>query len=591
MEQDAVEEMIVVRGYQLQVLGKAKVTNTIAFIPTGSGKTLISLLLAKHIGGKSVFFAPTRALAERHSRAAARQLGIRLMSFKGHRYSRWTQRDWERVLDDNDMLAFTPMLLYSILSRDYLRLEQFQMIIVDECHHCIGNSLYQSIMEYYSLCPTKPRVLAMTASPLNKMTKPKLDRIKSRLEELCGSLDSEFYNIDRDEVTNEVNAHEILTAEFEEEPSSLNLESLMSSLMGIAGTDERLLNSIDELQENGEEICILLGNSAFGQYLVDFAANINHSEFEDAIRRFLGRLKLANSNRYKQLVKVLGLNITENPYSKAIVIVERRIVSHYLHEMLTNEQELEEVLRFGKMIGQTRSAKVVRAWMTEAEQQDTLDKLRTDALNCIVSTSICEEGLDISACNMVLRYDPIPTNLRSFVQSKARARHPDSKFVCLVPAQEFDENTDELHTLEQAHVMMTDVADTFTIKPDLFVLEPTACYVVPSTGARCEGARAVSQLHELVQAILRTATNKIKYNFKEKPDPTRCSPIFQCSIVFPDDLSRFGCTSRGYFSKKEEAKRDACLVAIESFHLGGLLDDSLRPSSSKSGRGVARQEH
>ena len=66
------EETLVPRAYQLEILEVAKVRNTLAFLPTASGKTLISLLLIKHRlermkggGGDGTkrsiaFLAPTR---------------------------------------------------------------------------------------------------------------------------------------------------------------------------------------------------------------------------------------------------------------------------------------------------------------------------------------------------------------------------------------------------------------------------------------------------------------------------------------------------------------------------------------------------
>ena len=42
------EQTLVPREYQLEILEVAKSRNTLAFLPTASGKSLISLLLIKH---------------------------------------------------------------------------------------------------------------------------------------------------------------------------------------------------------------------------------------------------------------------------------------------------------------------------------------------------------------------------------------------------------------------------------------------------------------------------------------------------------------------------------------------------------------
>lgn len=52
-------------------------------------------------------------------------------------------------------------------------------------------------------------------------------------------------------------------------------------------------------------------------------------------------------------------------------------------------------------------------------------------VNVIVATSILEEGLDVQSCNLVVRFDPAST-VSSFIQSRGRARMPNSDFLLLV---------------------------------------------------------------------------------------------------------------------------------------------------------------
>ena len=49
-----------------------------------------------------------------------------------------------------------------------------------------------------------------------------------------------------------------------------------------------------------------------------------------------------------------------------------------------------------------------------------------------MSTNVLEEGLDVPACNLVIRYDSRGTCLRALVQSRGRAaRRSDSRFVIM----------------------------------------------------------------------------------------------------------------------------------------------------------------
>jgi len=62
------------------------------------------------------------------------------------------------------------------------------------------------------------------------------------------------------------------------------------------------------------------------------------------------------------------------------------------------------------------------------EQNEDLEKFRGGELNLCISTSVLEEGIDVPAVNLVICFDERP-NLRSFIQSRGRARQQGSKFV------------------------------------------------------------------------------------------------------------------------------------------------------------------
>ena len=50
-------------------------------------------------------------------------------------------------------------------------------------------------------------------------------------------------------------------------------------------------------------------------------------------------------------------------------------------------------------------------------KKDILEKFRDGKVNVLIGTSIIEEGVDIPACNMVLRFN-LPKNFGSYIQSK-----------------------------------------------------------------------------------------------------------------------------------------------------------------------------
>ena len=52
-------------------------------------------------------------------------------------------------------------------------------------------------------------------------------------------------------------------------------------------------------------------------------------------------------------------------------------------------------------------------------------------LNLLIATKVGEEGLDIQTCCLVIRFD-LPETVSSFIQSRGRARMPQSEYAFLV---------------------------------------------------------------------------------------------------------------------------------------------------------------
>lgn len=176
------------RKYQLEVLESVLVRNTLVFLPTGSGKTLISVLFIKDrlykIRRKMeyemarqivIFVAPTKVLCNQQKQYIANNSDGKVGLYTGDKTSNdgrsidiWNQSDWVKELKHIEVLVCTPEILRQLLERNIMSVETINCVILDECHHAFGNNPMAIACELlHSSSKYKPHMLGMTASPLS----------------------------------------------------------------------------------------------------------------------------------------------------------------------------------------------------------------------------------------------------------------------------------------------------------------------------------------------------------------------------------------------------------------------------------------
>lgn len=87
----------------------------------------------------------------------------------------------------------------------------------------------------------------------------------------------------------------------------------------------------------------------------------------------------------------------------------------------------------------------------DRKQEDVMKRFRSRDCNILVATSVLEDGIDIPACHLVIRYD-LPQTYRAYVHSKARARAKKAHYVLMVEKERMDEflvNLSHFHATEQ----------------------------------------------------------------------------------------------------------------------------------------------
>ncbi|XP_059057480.1 endoribonuclease Dicer [Achroia grisella] len=161
---------------------------------------------------------------------------------------------------------------------------------------------------------------------------------------------------------------------------------------------------------------------------------INHSS--EKIVQLLNILKEYNPDMFNKSGVLLKINKSRKPLS-CIIFTQQRFTAKILFNLLKDAKELNPE-EFGYLKGDFLVGFNINPFKDTREQyylrktsQRALLKFSKNELNCIISTSVIEEGVDVPQCSLIVRYDQ-PLEYRSYIQSKGRARCSESNYIILV---------------------------------------------------------------------------------------------------------------------------------------------------------------
>ncbi len=156
------------RLYQLKLAGTAANHHTLVCLPTGLGKTTVSLLVTarrlEEVGGKSVMLAPTKPLVQQHAdfyREALQLPDEEIVVFTGDVSPDDRAATWEQAT----VVMATPQVIENDLVGSRISLADVTHLTFDECHRATGDYAYNYIAERYHADAKRPLVTGMSASP------------------------------------------------------------------------------------------------------------------------------------------------------------------------------------------------------------------------------------------------------------------------------------------------------------------------------------------------------------------------------------------------------------------------------------------
>jgi Fanconi anemia group M protein len=176
-------DLIQPREYQLKIAETASTKNTLVVLPTGTGKTIISLLvgvqrLEKYPDSKILIASPTRPLSAQHKKTFENFTRINpeeIVLITG----RINPEKRKEMYKKARVIAATPQCIQNDLKNGRLTLENFSFITFDESHRAVKDYAYTYVARKYMEQAKNPLILALTASPGGSFEK--IEEIKKNL--------------------------------------------------------------------------------------------------------------------------------------------------------------------------------------------------------------------------------------------------------------------------------------------------------------------------------------------------------------------------------------------------------------------------
>ncbi|CDR06835.1 unnamed protein product, partial [Oncorhynchus mykiss] len=210
-----------------------------------------------------------------------------------------------------------------------------------------------------------------------------------------------------------------------------------------------------------------------------------------------------------------------------------------------------------------------------------LRKFRAHETNLLIATSIVEEGVDIPKCNLVVRFD-LPTEYRSYVQSKGRARAPVSNYIMLAESERTKTFEEDLKTYKAIEKILRNkcskaagVGD-FEVEPvqdDDNILPP---YVLRSEegGPRVTINTAIGHINRYCARLPSDPFTHLapKCKTKELKDGR-----YQSTLYLPINSPLRVPVAGPIMNCARLAEKAVALLCCENLHKKGELDDHLMP--------------
>jgi Fanconi anemia group M protein len=471
-------ELVERRAYQRHLADAASETHTLVCLPTGLGKTTVSLLVTAErlaaVGGTAMLLAPTKPLVRQHAEFYREALQIpddEIVVFTGE----VSPEDRGRLFETARIVIATPQVVENDLVGGRIDLSRVTHLTFDECHRASGDYAYNYIAERYHADADRPLVTAMSASPggdeeeiLRVCENLGVEEVEVMTEEdadvaeYTHGTDVDWQTIELPEEVREIRdaLNEVIEDRLERlrelsvtrktspDVSESDLKSMRADLQQLIDNDQSEgyegMSIHAELRKLKTAVTYVETQSveSLRRYFERQRNAARSSGASKASQRLVSEPKVREAMRkaesydddhpkYTRAHSLVAETLVIRGGERVIVFTESRDTAEALTEFLSEDFDVQ------RFVGQ--NDREGSEGMTQTEQAETLDRFRAGEFDVLVSTSVAEEGLDVPEVDLVLFYEPVPTAIRSIQRKGRTGRQAEGRVVVLMAEDTRDE--------------------------------------------------------------------------------------------------------------------------------------------------------
>ncbi|MHB8634166.1 MAG: DEAD/DEAH box helicase [Thermoplasmatota archaeon] len=461
------------RGYQANLARSAAKANALVVLPTGLGKTVVALLViadALQAGARRILvLAPTRPLVEQHRATLQALLGPpwdgAVTALTGH-----TRPQARSAAYENGIVVATPQVAQNDILEGRLDPARLDWIVYDEAHRAVGEYPYVFIAAQAR--KAKVRALGLTASPGHEPAAidevrqalgldqveirtpadpdvapyvqavdiqweglalpPELGRLSARLQEAVTErvrvLRSMGFLKERPRPGRR-DLLELAKAIQGALHATPNPDPALFSALSLQAQTLKLQHALELAQTQGAAAFIGYVESLREEAATGHTTKASQSVLADARVNeayHIARLDVGANPKVERVGTLVGDLVAKSPGARAIVFTHYRNTCQQVVDALAAREGVRPVLFVGQQSRRQSEG------LSQKEQAEALVRFRSGEHNVLVATSVAEEGLDIPDTDLVIFFEPIPSEIRAIQRRGRTGRKRAGRVVVLM---------------------------------------------------------------------------------------------------------------------------------------------------------------